>query len=246
MGIEKAIELTEVAVQYRVPTERIDTLKEHVIRRLLRRRVEYRDIWALRGVSLEVNRGKALGIVGRNGAGKSTLLKVIAGILRPTCGRVWVRGKMSALIELGGGFHPELTGRENIYLKGALLGFSRSQMERKVDSIVDFSDLADFIDSPLRTYSSGMTARLGFAVATDVEPDVLIIDEILSVGDESFRRKSLKRMQQFLDNGTTILFVSHSMNAVESICTQAIWLDAGQIQMSGSVEEVIERYVAET
>lgn len=248
MSIEQsdndAIVLKDIGVRYRVPSERIATLKEHVIRRILGRRIEYRELWALRDVNLQVKRGEALGIIGRNGAGKSTLLKVVARVLRPTLGSVWIRGNTSALLELGGGFHPELTGRENVILKGALLGFSNTQMRQKMDSILEFAELADFIDSPLRIYSSGMVARLGFAVATDVDPDVLIVDEVLAVGDESFRKKSLARMQNFLEVGTTILLVSHSLKDVRELCSRAIWIHEGRIRDSGPAEQVIEAYLA--
>lgn len=237
-----AISLSSVSVRYTVPTEAVGTLKEYVIRILQGRRVGFRRFWALRDASLQVRRGEALGIVGRNGAGKSTLLKVVAQVLRPTEGRVVVRGVLAPLIELGAGFHPELTGRENIYLNGAMLGFSRSQMQEKFDSIVEFSELSAFIDAPLRTYSSGMIMRLGFAVATDVDPDILIIDEILAVGDEAFQQKCLARMEGFRNSGTTILFVSHGLDDVRFLCNRVIWIDQGRIQCSGSPDEVIDAY----
>jgi len=237
-----AISLSAVSVRYTVPTEAVGTLKEYVIRLLQGRRVGFRRFWALRNADLEVRRGEALGIVGRNGAGKSTLLKVVAQVLRPTEGRVVVRGAVAPLIELGAGFHPELTGRENIYLNGAMLGFSRSQMQQKFDSIVEFSELASFIDAPIRTYSSGMVMRLGFAVATDVDPDILIIDEILSVGDEAFQQKCLARMEGFRNDGATILFVSHGLEDIRFLCNRAIWIDQGRIQCSGPPDEVIHAY----
>ena len=237
------IRLEDVSVRYRVPHERYATLKEHAIRRL-QRRVQYDDFWALRGINLEVRQGEVVGIVGRNGAGKSTLLKAIARVLRPTHGRVWISGRVAPLLEFGAGFHPELTGRENVFLNGALLGFSHAQMEAKFKCIVDFAELWDFIDAPLRTYSSGMVARLGFAVATDVEPDILIVDEVLSVGDAAFQKKSAERMHGFRAAGATILFVSHSLEAVRSLCDKAVWLDNGRVVVSGNTDQVIESYLA--
>lgn len=238
-----AVRLSDISVRYRVPVEPIRTLKEHVIRAAKGRLPRYREFWALDGVTLSVPRGEALGIIGRNGAGKSTLLKVVSRILRPTRGRVQVWGKVAPLIELGAGFHPELTGRENVYLNGAMLGYSQSEMEAKIDRIVDFADLWDFIDAPMRTYSSGMNVRLGFAIATDVEPDILIIDEVLSVGDEAFQQKCLARMQAFRERGTTILFVSHSLESVAKLCDRAIWIDHGRFQHSGAVGETAEAYL---
>ena len=237
-----AIQLTDVSVRYRVPTERISTLKEHAIRRLQGRSVGLREFWALQGVDLIVREGETLGIIGRNGAGKSTLLKTISRILRPTRGRVWVRGALAPLIELGAGFHPELTGRENIFLNGAMLGFSKSEMEAKLERIVEFAELHDFIDAPLRTYSSGMQVRLGFAIASDVNPDILIVDEILAVGDEAFQQKCRARMEAFRQRGTTILFVSHSLDSLAAICDRAIWLEKGRIRQQGPAGDVVEAY----
>lgn len=236
-----AVQLESVTVRYRVPHERYATLKEHTIR-LLQRRVQYDDFLALRDVSLTVRRGEVVGIIGRNGAGKSTLLKVIGRVLRPTRGRVVVRGRIAPLLELGAAFHPELTGRENIFLNGALLGFSRAEMQAKFDRIVDFAELRDFIDAPLRTYSSGMAARLGFAIATDVEPDILIIDEILSVGDAAFQQKSAERIQSFRASDTTILLVSHNLALVESMCDRALWLDRGRVVAEGTAGFVVQQY----
>lgn len=234
--------LDNVSVRFRVPHERYATLKEHAIR-WLERRVRYDDFWALRDVNLTARRGEVVGIVGRNGAGKSTLLKVIARVLRPTQGRVRLHGRVAPLLEFGAGFHPELSGRENVFLNGSLLGFSHAEMERKFKGIVDFAEMWDFIDAPLRTYSSGMVARLGFAVATDVEPDILIVDEILSVGDTAFQTKSLERIQGFRAAGCTILLVSHNMDAVRSLCDQAVWLDHGTVAAAGSADEVVYQYV---
>lgn len=238
---ETAIRLENISVRYRVPHERYATLKEHTIR-LLQRRVQYDDFLALREVSMTMRRGEVVGIIGRNGAGKSTLLKVIGRVLRPTRGRVLIRGRVAPLLEFGAGFHPELTGRENIFLNGAILGFSRAQMQAKFDRIVDFAELRDFIDAPLRTYSSGMVARLGFAVATDIEPDVLIIDEVLSVGDAAFQLKSAERIQSFRATDATILLVSHNLASVEAMCDRAIWLERGQIVAEGAASSVVRQY----
>ena len=236
------VSLQQVSVRYRMANERINTLKEQVVRRLSGRRVEYNEFWALRDVSLDVRQGEAVGLVGRNGAGKSTLLKVIARVQKPSGGRVIVRGHLSPMIELGAGFHHELTGRENVYINGAMLGFSRGQMQKKFDSIVDFSGLAEFIDSPLRTYSSGMTARLGFAIAAEVDPDILIIDEALSVGDEAFQKKCVARMTAFRQSGVTIFFVTHAMDAIASLCPRSIWLDGGCLRAIGPTERVVAAY----
>lgn len=238
---EPVIQLERVSVRYRVPHERITSFKEFAIR-WLKRQVSYRDVWALRDVSLEVGRGEVTGIVGANGAGKSTLLKVIARVLHPTNGRVLTRGRVAPLLELGAGFDYELTGRENIYLNGAILGYSRRLMDRKVDGITDFAGLGEFIDVPLRTYSSGMIARLGFAVASDVDPDILIVDEALSVGDEAFQRKCLDRLDAFRWAGVTILLVSHNADIVRSLCGRATWLDRGLVRATGPADEVVAQY----
>ena len=240
-GAGVAIHLENISVRYRVPHERMGTFKEYIIR-VLQRKVSHDEFWALRDVSLEVRKGEVFGIIGRNGAGKSTLLKVVARVLRPTAGRVWVRGRVAPLLEFGAGFHPELTGRENVFLNGTLLGFSRKQMEEKFQRIVDFAELEEFIDAPLRTYSSGMQARLGFAIATDVKPDVLIVDEVLAVGDEAFQRKSAARMEEFREQGATVLLVSHNTATVKKMCQRAIWLDRGVVRGMGSAEEVATLY----
>ena len=236
------IRLGQVSVRYRLPHERYATLKEHTIR-WLQRRVQYDDFWALKDVDVDIAQGQVLGIIGRNGAGKSTLLKVISRVLRPTRGHVWVRGRVAPLLEFGAGFHPELTGRENVFLNGAILGFSHAEMERKFQRIVDFAELGDFIDAPLRTYSSGMIARLGFAVATDVEPNILIVDEVLSVGDAAFQKKSVERIQSFRAAGTTILLVSHNLGLVESMCDHALWLDHGRVLAHGPADRVVHQYL---
>lgn len=237
----ETIRLVDVSVRYTVPTERIMTFKEYLIRRL-QGRVQHRSFWALQNVNLSVERGEVFGVVGHNGAGKSTMLKLIARVLRPTKGRVLVRGRVAPLLELGAGFHPELTGRENVYLNGALLGYNHREMEAKFPGIVEFAELGDFMDAPMRTYSSGMWARLGFAVATDVQPDVLIIDEILGVGDESFQRKSAGRIEQFQRQGVTIFLVSHNLAAIESMCHRAAWIDHGQVRGIGPAAEIVRQY----
>lgn len=238
---EHAVEFSNVGVCYRTPNERIVTFKEYAIR-WVQGRVRHREVWALNEVNLHIQRGETFGLVGRNGAGKSTMLKLIARVLRPTTGRVVVRGKIAPLLEFGAGFHPELTGRENVYLNGAMLGFSRREMDEKFERIVDFAELWDFIDSPIRTYSSGMTARLGFAVATDIQPDILLVDEVLSVGDEAFQRKSADRMREFRDGGATVLVVSHNMAVIEDMCHRAAWLDHGKLMAVSNPPAVIQAY----
>jgi ABC-2 type transport system ATP-binding protein/lipopolysaccharide transport system ATP-binding protein len=238
---ETAILLNCVSICFRVPRERIGTFKEYAIQ-WLRRKVQMEQFWALHEVSLEIRHGEVMGIIGQNGAGKSTLLKLIARVIRPTSGRVIVKGKVAPLLELGAGFHPELSGRENVYLMGAMLGFTRREMDEKVGRIIEFSELQDFIDAPIRTYSSGMWARLGFAVATDSRPDILIVDEVLSVGDEAFARKCMHRIHNYRDNGTTILFVSHSMEQIQEMCQRAAWLNHGHLMALGEVDQVIRAY----
>jgi ABC-2 type transport system ATP-binding protein len=236
---ENVVQLEAVSVRYRVPSERIGTLKEYLIRSL-KRKIQIRTFWAIKDITIGIQRGEVFGFVGDNGAGKSTLLKVVARVLRPTKGRVVVRGRVAPLLELGAGFHPELTGRENIFLNGSLLGYSHNEMQEKYQQIVDFSELGEFIDAPIRTYSTGMYARLGFSVATAHEPEVLIVDEILGVGDESFQRKCTDRIAQFRQNGTTILLVSHSMVTIESMCQRAAWLDHGALKPT--VKRTAEKY----
>jgi ABC-type polysaccharide/polyol phosphate transport system ATPase subunit len=233
--------LNNITVRYRAPEELIGTFKEYAIQ-ILKRNVRYRDFLALNNVDLQVNQGEILGIIGRNGAGKSTLLKVISRVLIPTEGRVRTRGMVSPLLELGAGFHPELTGRENIFLNGTLLGHSRREIESRLSEIIEFAELGAFIDSPLRTYSSGMTARLGFSIATTWKPEILILDETLSVGDEVFRYKCQLRMEKYRDDGATTLIVTHDSATVKSLCSRAVWLDHGQVKAIGSSDEVVERY----
>jgi lipopolysaccharide transport system ATP-binding protein len=206
--------------------------------------LDRKDFWALQDVSFDVKRGEAFGIVGSNGAGKSTILKLLSGIMKPTRGTLTVRGRLSALIEVGAGFHPDLTGRENIYLNGAILGMTRHEIRRKFDEIVEFSGLADFIDTPVKRYSSGMYARLGFAVAAHVEPDLLIVDEVLSVGDYLFQQRCIDRMTTILSGGTTVLFVSHNLHAVTELCERSLLLEKGVVMAVGPTDEVIRRYLS--
>jgi ABC-type polysaccharide/polyol phosphate transport system ATPase subunit len=239
--VSVSIRLEDVHVGYLIPRERIRSLKEYAIRRL-KRRVFFDQFEALRGVSFEVGTGEALGLIGRNGAGKSTALRVIARILPPTGGRVVVSGRVAPILELGLGLHGELTGRENVMLQGALLGFSRAEMKRRMGRIVAFAELEEFIDAPLRTYSTGMAARLTFSVATDVDPDILLIDEVLSVGDERFQIKSEARMKEFRRAGKTIVFVSHSARQVNETCDRAVWIHEGRVVREGPAAEVTEAY----
>jgi lipopolysaccharide transport system ATP-binding protein len=201
------------------------------------------EFWALKDVNFQVERGEAFGIIGHNGAGKSTLLKHLCGILTPTSGELTVKGRLSALIEVGAGFHPDLTGRDNIYLNGTILGMTRAEIRSKFDAIVEFSELADFLDTPVKRYSSGMYARLGFAVAAHVEPDVLVVDEVLSVGDFVFQRKSVEKMRQVMKGGTTVVFVSHNLRAVADLCKRGMLLDHGTVTSIGPATEVIKAYM---
>lgn len=237
------LQLNNVSVRYLIPNERISTLKEYAIR-LLQRRVHFQDFWALQKINLEIYRGEIFGIIGRNGAGKSTLLKVVSRILTPTNGRVRIKSRVSPLLELGAGFHSELTGRENVFLNATLLGHRRREIELKMDEILAFAEIGSFIDAPLRTYSSGMVARLGFAVATAWEPEILILDEVLSVGDEAFRHKCKIRMGNYQAHGTTILMVTHDMETLNSMCTRAAWLEQGKLQAIGEVKDIIKAYQA--
>lgn len=237
-----AIELTDISVKYRIPTEPVHTVKEHVVRWLSGRPVEYRDFMALENFTYSICAGEGVGVIGRNGAGKSTLLKVISRVLVPTTGRVRVVGSVAPLIELGMGFHPELTGRENVAINAAMLGFPPNEIKEKFERIVDFAELWDFIDSPIRTYSSGMVARLGFSVAIHVEPDILIVDEVLSVGDMAFQEKCVERLKEFHANGVTVLFVTHSVDSLENFCDKAILIESGHLICAGEIDDVVTRY----
>jgi ABC-type polysaccharide/polyol phosphate transport system ATPase subunit len=232
-----ALDIRNVSVRYTVPHQRIPTFKEFAIR-WLRRQLEWREFRALTDVSLRVDHGEAVAIIGRNGAGKTTLLKVIARVLRPREGSVKTDGRLVPLLELGAGFDPELSGRENVFLNGALLGQSRKYMAKRFDGIVAFAELEDFIDAPLRTYSTGMVARLGFAIATDVDPEILLLDEVLSVGDVGFQQKCAERMNRFRQKGVTFILVSHAMGVVRELCQRAVWLDGGCVRADGPSVEV--------
>jgi ABC-type polysaccharide/polyol phosphate transport system ATPase subunit len=235
------ISVQNVSKLYRIYDQPSGRLKEILLRG---RRKYHRDFWALEDVSLEVETGEAVGIIGRNGAGKTTLLQIIAGVLQPTRGDVQVEGRVTALLELGSGFNPEYTGRENILLSGQILGFSEEEMKRRMDVIVQFAELEPFVDQPVKTYSTGMLMRLAFASAIHVDPDVLIIDEALSVGDVYFQRKSLDRMDYFRRAGKTVLFVSHDPALVQRFCTRALWLEQGRVAMTGKAKEVVTSYQA--
>ena len=237
-----AIEIREVSVRYRVPREKHSSLKEFAIR-WLQRRIEMMDVWALRNVNFSVCRGEMFGIVGRNGAGKTSLLKVLAGLLPPSEGQVLVHGSVASMLDLGAGFHPELSGRENVFLYGTMLGISKREIERAFDEIVDYAELGEFIDSPLRVYSSGMVARLGFSIATSQHADVLLVDEGLAVGDVHFQHKCLSRMHQFRERGATIILVTHELDIVQSYCDRAAWIEAGKVQEVGSVNGVVDKFV---
>ena len=231
----------EVSLRFKIDKNRASSLKEYFVRRL-RRDFVSEDFWALQKVSFAVEKGDVVGIVGHNGAGKITLLKVISGSMKPTYGSVKVYGSIVPMLELGSGFDLELSGRENIYLNGAILGYSQKFLEEKYEKIVQFSELGDFIEAPLRTYSSGMLARLAFSVACIVEPEILIVDEILSVGDADFQEKSRARMMELMTGGTTVFFVSHSLKQIRQMCSKVVWLEHGQVQAIGKTEDVCDRY----
>lgn len=235
------IDLSDVSMTYRLYQEKVDSIKEYFVK-MVKQELQFKEHKALSKISFQVEKGEIMGVVGLNGAGKSTLLKVVAGILKPSTGSVDVKGSMAPLIELGAGFDENLTGRENIFLYGSLLGYSNKFMRTKEQSIIQFTELKEFIDVPLKNYSSGMKARLGFSIATCVDPDVLIVDEVLSVGDYKFQQKCQQRMQQLIVGGTTVLFVSHSLKEVENLCTRTIWLEKGQLKMIGKTLDVIKEF----
>lgn len=235
------IHAENLSVCFHMTYDKILSIKEYVVQ-MLQKKVKYEDFWALQDINFDIRHGEVVGIVGKNGAGKSTLLKVISGILKPTTGNVFVSGNIVPMLELGSGFDFELNGRENIFLNGAVLGYSEDFLKRKFDEIVSFSELGKFIDVPLRNYSSGMVARLAFSIASVVEPDILIVDEILSVGDAEFQIKSGKRMQELMSGGTTVLLVSHSVEQIRELCDRAIWLEHGMLKMIGNVDEVCDYY----
>ena len=237
--VEKA---ENISIRFNLSKEKVDNLKELIIKKLKGQKIHFNEFWALKNINFELQKGDRLGILGLNGAGKSTLLKVIAGVYKPTTGTVKRYGHIAPMIELGAGFDPNYTGRENVFLYGSVLGFSREFLEEKYDEILEFSELGEFIDVPIKNYSSGMRARLGFSIATVVEPEILILDEVLSVGDAKFRKKCERKMQKMFDHGVTVLFVSHSLAQVKRLCNKAILLEHGQLIAQGDIDDVSEIY----
>ena len=236
------IDVDHVTIRFNLANQKIDNLKEYVVK-MIRHELMFQEFLAVKNVSFQIHAGEAWGLIGTNGSGKSTMLKAISGILRPYKGNITVNGSIAPLIELGAGFDPELTARENIYLNGCVLGHSEKFMQDHFDEIVDFAELWDFLDAPLKNFSSGMSARLGFSIATMVKPEILIVDEILSVGDFKFRQKCDKRMRELLDGGTTLLYVSHSIEEVKNLCDHAVWLDKGVAVMQGEAQAVCDAYM---
>jgi ABC-type polysaccharide/polyol phosphate transport system ATPase subunit len=236
------VSLQGVSVRYRMPRERIHSVKDFAIR-WLKRKIVYEEFRALDGVTLDVRRREVLGLIGHNGAGKSTLLRLIARVMQPTSGRVTVRGRVAPLLELGAGFDIELTGRENVYLNGAILGFRRAEIDQRFDRIVEFAGVGEFIDMPLRTYSSGMVVRLGFAVATDIQPDILIVDELLAVGDADFQKKSEQRMRELSEKSEAVIMVSHDLGLIRDMCHRVAWLDHGRLRAVGPAGDVVDQYL---
>lgn len=240
---EYSVIVDHATIRFNMASEKIDNLKEYFIK-LVKHQLMFQEFLALNDVSLKVKKGESWGIIGTNGSGKSTMLKMICGILKPYKGTVKTYGTIAPLIELGAGFNGDLTARENIYLNGAVLGYDRKFMNAHFDQIVDFAELRDFLDMPIKNYSSGMAARLGFSIATVVQPDILICDEVLSVGDLAFQQKCEKRMQDMRANGTTLLYVSHSMTSVKKVCENALWLSHGHVMGCGKVDDIAKQYVA--
>lgn len=238
---ENIIEINNVSMRFNRSKEQIDNLKEYVIR-IFKKNLLFEEFWALQNISFNIKKGESIGFIGLNGSGKSTLLKIIAQVMKPTKGEVKVYGSVAPLIELGAGFDLDLSARENIFLNGAVLGHSRKEMRKRFDSIVDFAELWDFVDVPIKNYSSGMVARLGFAIATASSPDILIVDEVLGVGDFKFQKRCEKRIAEIIKNGATVIFVSHSIEQVTELCQKAVWLKNGQMLMYGDVDEVCQQY----
>ena len=242
--MEKAVVVENVSMRFNLASEQVDNFKEYLIRKLRFQSISFDEFWALKDVSFSIRKGESVALIGSNGSGKSTMLKIISGILVPTKGMVKVHGSIAPLIELGAGFDNDLTGRENIFLNGAILGHSKKTMQEKYDEIVDFSELKDFIDVPVKNYSSGMIARLGFSIATIVKPEILIVDEILAVGDQAFQNKCHKRMEDMMNGGTTVVLVSHSAADIKRICSKAIWIDKGFMRYVGNVDMALNYYNA--
>lgn len=242
--METIIKIDNVSMMFNRSTEKVDSIKEFAVK-FLKRKLMFEEFWALQNISLDIKKGESVGIIGLNGSGKSTLLKLIAKVLKPTKGTIDVLGSVAPLIELGAGFDMDLTARENIFLNGAVLGQSRTDMKEKFESIIDFSELWEFVDTPLKNYSSGMIARLGFSIATSAIPDILIVDEVLGVGDFKFQQKCQKKMRQIVESGATILFVSHSIAQVETLCHRVIWLEKGKLRMEGTTKEICPLYMQE-
>lgn len=238
---EIMIKVDGVSMKFNLASEKIDGIKEYLIRSL-KKKIEYNEFWALRNVSFEVRKGDSVGLIGLNGSGKSTMLKIIAGVLKPTQGKIHVNGSVAPLIELGAGFDFDLTAKENVFLNGALLGYSREYLKAHYEDIVEFSELDAFMEVPVKNFSSGMVSRLAFAIATIGQPDILIVDEALSVGDYHFQQKCEARIHRMKENGTTILFVSHNMEQVKSLCSKIIWLEKGTIKKIGNPEKICEEY----
>ena len=236
-----AIEVDNVSMKFNLSREKVDSLKDYIFK-TIKREIQYNEFWALKNVSFSVEKGDRVGILGLNGAGKSTLLKVISGVFKPTEGHVDKHGKMVPLLELGAGFDPQYTGKENIYLYGAMLGYTKKFIDSKYDEIVEFSELQKFMDVPVKNYSSGMKSRLGFSIATVVEPTILILDEVLSVGDAKFRKKSEKKIMSMFDSGVTVLFVSHSLEQVQRLCNKAMILEKGKLIAYGDIVPISEQY----
>lgn len=240
MSNDTIIEVNNVSMEFNLNEDKTDSLKEFVIK-FLKRELRFQSFWALNNVSIKINKGEKVGFVGLNGAGKSTLLKIISGVLRPTKGSVKIKGELAPLLSLGAGFDPNFTGRENVFLSGAVFGHSRAEMSKKFDEIIEFAELEEFVDVPVKNYSSGMKSRLAFSIATSINPDILILDEVLSVGDMSFQRKSKERMKTMMDDAS-LLFVSHSIAQVRNLCDKAIWLHKGSVIASGEVNEICDQY----
>ena len=238
---DKIIDVNHVTMRFNLAEEKTDTIKEYVVK-MLKHQLRFNEFFALKDVSFTVERGDSVALIGMNGSGKSTMLKIIAGVMYPTKGSVTVKGSIAPLIELGAGFDQDLTARENIYLNGAVLGHDHAFMDEHFQEIMDFAELWEFVDVPVKNFSSGMVARLGFSIATIVRADILVVDEILAVGDFKFQEKCRERMQQMMSNGTTLLFVSHSEEQVEALCKKAVWLDHGSLMAAGPTKEVYQEY----